>query len=76
MKASNQLDGFLESTLAYIQTGRDYLKQQCQQVLSKLVESKYITMETGDNSTYSITPLGIATLKGDSGSNQKLMCDV
>ena len=64
VKNSAQLYDFLMSTLAYIQTSHDYLEQRCRDILSWLVEMKYITMETGDNSTYLITPLGKATLKG------------
>ena len=64
MKSSDQLCDFLISTLAGVQSGRDYLEQQCHDILSWLVEMKYVTMETGDFSTYCITPLGNATLKG------------
>ena len=64
MKSSNQLDDFLVSTLIYIQTSWDSLKQQCHQILSHLVEMKLITEETSENPTYCITSLGNATLKG------------
>ena len=64
MKSSSQLYSFLKCTLLYIQTTRCYLEQRCQDILSWLVQMKYITMEAGDNSTYSVTPLGTATLKG------------
>lgn len=64
MKNSDQLHDFLTSTLACIQSGRDHLGQRCHDILTWLVELKYVTMETGDVSTYCITPLGNATLKG------------
>lgn len=64
MKSSNQLDDFLVSSLIYIQTSCDSLKQLCHQSLSQLVEMKLITVETGENPTYCITSLGNATLKG------------
>ena len=64
MKSSNQLDDFLVSTLIYIQTSWDSLKQQCHQILSQLVEMKLIMVETSENPTLCITPLGNATLKG------------
>ena len=64
MKSSDQLYDFLMATLAFIQSGPDALNSKCDDILSKLVELNYITMETGTNSTYSITPLGGATLKG------------
>jgi hypothetical protein len=65
VKSSDQLSDFLISTLACIQSGRDYLEQRCHDILTWLVEMKYVTMETGDISTYCITPLGNATLKGN-----------
>ena len=64
MKSSDQLYDFLMSTLACIQSGRDYLEQRYHNIPSWLVEMKYVTMDTGDVSTYCITPLGYATLKG------------
>ena len=66
MKSSDQLSDFLVATLACIQSGCDYLEQRCHDILSWLIEMKYITMETRDGSrcTYCITPLGNATLKG------------
>lgn len=65
MKSSDQLSDFLVATLACIQSGCDYLEQRCHDILSWLVERKYVTMETDvSRYTYCITPLGNATLKG------------
>ena len=64
VKSSDQLGEFLTSTLAHIQGNADSLKQQSHEIISKLIELNYITMVTGATSTYCITSLGSATLKG------------
>ena len=67
VKTFVQLKCFLCCTLLSIQTNPAHLDKSCEDALSMLMESGYITMETGDSptqSSYCITSLGRATYKG------------
>ena len=62
VRTTADLHTFFQHTLLSLQHDPRELAQNCDQVLFKVVEMGYITIETGGH--FSITSLGRATYKG------------